>query len=153
MKSKKTSRIVAESSLSVQINGGWYKFSALEEQELSGYTEDEADEALSGEKTPYIIPKMTKNNGKVLLERASNVAYCARKTVKNAGEAPKVEFVTYLGGHPNIDTKLRTFGKKMDVGLYIVDCTYDKIEAVKSGKPVEKATVVETAIADDEDNN
>lgn len=46
MKSKKTSRIVAESSLSVQINGGWYKFSALEEQELSGYTEDEADEAL-----------------------------------------------------------------------------------------------------------
>ena len=46
MKSKKTNRIVAESSLSVQINGGWYKFSALEEQELNGYTEDEADEAL-----------------------------------------------------------------------------------------------------------
>ena len=114
---------------------------------------DEADDALSGEKTPYIIPKMTKNNGKVLLERASNVAYCARKTVKNAGEAPRVEFVTYLGGHPNIDTKLRTFGKKMDVGLYIVDCTYDKIESVKSGKPVDKATVVETAIADDVDNN
>lgn len=113
---------------------------------------DTSDDALTGDSEPYIIPKMTKNNGKILLERASNVVYCARKTVKNGDKDPTVEFVAYLGAHPNIDTKLRTLGKKMDVGLYLTNCTYSDIEAVKTGKSVDKANVIESGIgvSDDE---
>lgn len=45
-KKKVTTHIKAESSISAQVNGAWYKFVASEEQDLFGFTEDEADEAL-----------------------------------------------------------------------------------------------------------
>lgn len=45
-KKKITTHIRAESSLSVQVCSSWYKFIACKEQDLQGYTEEEANEAL-----------------------------------------------------------------------------------------------------------
>lgn len=100
---------------------------------------------LTNEISKSIIPKMTGTNGKILLERANNVVYCCRKTVKNADGSTAVKFLTYLGAHPNIDTKLRTPKKLFEgVGCYIEDCTYDKITALINGSEIEKVEVVET---------
>lgn len=87
---------------------------------------------ISGEKNINLIPKMTLNNGNILLERASNVMYCARKTVKENGENV-VKFLTYIGAHPFMDTKIRfEDGRRLDSGIYIENATYDKVEKIKS---------------------
>lgn len=100
---------------------------------------------LTNEVSKSIVPKMTGNNGKILLERANNVAYCCRKTVKNADGTMSVKFLTYLGAHPNIDTKLRTSKRLFEgVGTYVENCTYDKIQALINGDYDTKIDVVET---------
>lgn len=107
----------------------------------------ECKDTLSDESETRLIPKMTSNNGKILLERAKVVAYCCRKTVRNDDGEKEVKFLTYLGAHPNIDTKFRTSSRIFDgVGTYIENCTYDKIcELEKSGKVEDKKLdVVET---------
>lgn len=100
---------------------------------------------LTNEISKSIVPKMTGTNGKILLERATVVAYCCRKPVKNADGSLSVKFLTYLGAHPNIDTKLRTPKKLFDgVGIYVEDCSYDKIKNLINGSAVEKVDVVDT---------
>jgi hypothetical protein len=94
-----------------------------------------------------IIPKMSYNNGNLLLERASAVVYCARKTIINDDNTRRVAFLSYIGAHPNIDTKLRTAGKKIESGLYIEDFTYDKLQEIINGtkvvEEIKKLNVVE----------
>lgn len=98
---------------------------------------------ITGEKSMQIIPKMTYNNGNILLERASNVMYCTRKPVKTEDGKTEVRFLTYIGPHPYIDTKLRTRGVPLPRGLYIEDCTYAKVEELKSGTTVKQSIVVD----------
>lgn len=101
-------------------------------------------DTLSDESETRIIPKMTSNNGKILLERAKVVAYCCRKTVRNDSGEKEVKFLTYLGAHPNIDTKFRTSSRIFDgVGTYIENCTYDKIKELEKGGITEKIEVLE----------
>ena len=97
-------------------------------------TTDSTDN-ISGETTIRYIPKMSSGNGNIMLERANNVMYCARKVCVGEDGKPVVKFLTYLGAHPNIDTKFRYKSKEMDdkKGIYIENCTYDKIEALKNG--------------------
>ena len=78
----------------------------------------ECTDNTTGEKSIMIIPKMSYNNGNVLLERASAVIYCARKTIINEDGSRRVAFLSYVGAHPNMDTKLRTAGKKIENGLF-----------------------------------
>ena len=103
-----------------------------------------------------IIPKMSYNNGNVLLERASAVIYCARKTIINEDGSRRVAFLSYVGAHPNMDTKLRTAGKKIESGLYIEDFTYDKLQEIINGEKVvekmEKLNVVEPKETTNEEN-
>lgn len=107
----------------------------------------ECTDSATGDKTTMIIPKMSYNNGNLLLERASAVIYCARKTIINDDGTRRVAFLSYLGAHPNMDTKLRTAGKKLTNGLYVEDLTYDKLQEIINGvQPVEniqKLNVVE----------
>lgn len=107
----------------------------------------ECTDSTSGEKSIMIIPKMSYNNGNLLLERASAVIYCARKTIINADNTRRVAFLSYIGAHPNMDTKLRTAGKKIDSGLYVEDFTYDKLQEIINGstniEKMEKLNVVE----------
>lgn len=101
----------------------------------------ESTDNTTGEKSIMIIPKMSYNNGNLLLERASAVVYCARKTIINEDNSRRVAFLSYIGAHPNMDTKLRTAGKKIDSGLYIEDFTYDKLQEIIDGtKVVEEMT-------------
>lgn len=101
----------------------------------------------TGEKNKMIVPKMSYNNGNVLLERASNVMYTARKTIIENDGTRRVAFLTYIGAHPNMDTKLRTEGKKLEGGLYIEDFTYEKLQDIIKGnkkqEDIEKINVVE----------
>lgn len=107
----------------------------------------ECTDNTTGEKSIMIIPKMSYNNGNLLLERASAVIYCARKTIVNDDNTRRVAFLSYIGAHPNMDTKLRTAGKKIDSGLYIEDFTYDKLSEILNGttkvENIEKLNVVE----------
>lgn len=107
----------------------------------------ESTDNTTGEKSIMIIPKMSYNNGNLLLERASAVVYCARKTIINDDNTRRVAFLSYIGAHPNMDTKLRTAGKKIDNGLYIEDFTYDKLMEIINGttkvENIEKLNVVE----------
>lgn len=101
----------------------------------------ESTDNTTGEKSIMIIPKMSYNNGNLLLERASAVVYCARKTIINEDNSRRVAFLSYIGAHPNMDTKLRTAGKKIESGLYIEDFTYDKLQEIIDGtKVVEEMT-------------
>lgn len=99
----------------------------------------------TGEETTMIIPKMSYNNGNILLERASNVMYCAKRAVINNDGTRKVSFLTYVGAHPNMDTKLRTSGTTMENGLYIENMSFDKLQELKKDtNKFEKLNVVET---------
>lgn len=102
----------------------------------------------TGETTEMIIPKMSYNNGNILLERASAVIYSVRRTVVNDDGTRTVKFLNYVGAHPNMDTKLRTQGKMSTVGMYVEDLTYEKLQALMKGdKNIEteqKLNVVET---------
>lgn len=101
----------------------------------------------TGEKNKMIVPKMSYNNGNILLERASNVMYTARKTIIENDGTRRVAFLTYIGAHPNMDTKLRTEGKKLEGGLYMEDFTYERLQEIVKGKKkqedIEKVNVVE----------
>ena len=102
----------------------------------------------TGEESTMIVPKMSYNNGNVLLERASNVMYCSKRTVINEDGTRRVAFLTYVGAHPNMDTKFRTEGKLLETGLYIENATFDKLEELrknnKSVEKMEKLNVVES---------
>lgn len=108
----------------------------------------ETTDNTTGEKTTMIIPKMSYNNGNLLLERASIVAYCSKRTVINEDGSRRVAFLTYIGAHPNMDTKFRTEGKKLESGLYIENATFDKLEELRNSKQavdnIEKLNVVES---------
>lgn len=114
---------------------------------------------ISGEVATRLVPKMSINNGNILLERASNVMYCCRKTVLGNDNKPAVRFLTYIGAHPNMDTKLRVAGKVIDVGFYVEDFSYDSLQKIINGKQniqeLKKLNVVETAknpFTDETDN-
>ena len=112
--------------------------------EISHLKQTDSTDNISGENTTRYIPKMSQNNGNIMLERANNVMYCARKVVENAEGKPEVKFLTYIGAHPNIDTKFRYKSEQLkdNKGIYIEDCTYDKIQQLINGK-VEKVEVKE----------
>ena len=114
----------------------------------------ESTDNTTGEKSLMIIPKMSYNNGNLLLERASAVIYCARKTIINDDNTRRVAFLSYIGAHPNMDTKLRTAGKKIESGLYIEDFTYDKLLEIVNGtqvvEEIKKLNVVEPKENDEE---
>lgn len=93
----------------------------------------ECTDNTTGEKSIMIIPKMSYNNGNLLLERASAVIYCARKTIINDDNSRRVAFLSYIGAHPNMDTKLRTAGKKIESGLYVEDFSYSKLQEIVEG--------------------
>lgn len=103
-------------------------------------------DSTTGETTEMIIPKMSYNNGNILLERASAVIYSVRRTVVNDDGTRTVKFLNYVGAHPNMDTKLRTHGKMSTTGMYVENLTYEKLqELMKGDKPIEQTlNVVET---------
>lgn len=101
----------------------------------------ESVDSATGEVSTRIIPKMTLNNGKALLEKASNVMYACAKPVRNEDGTLHTKWLAFIGSHPNMDTKIRTRGQKIDSGIYIDRASYEKIEKLKSG--VEKLKAVE----------
>ena len=102
----------------------------------------------TGEETTMIVPKMSYNNGNLLLERASNVMYCSKRTVINEDNSRRVAFLTYIGAHPNMDTKFRTEGKMLETGLYLESVDYTALETLRTNKNnienIEKLNVVES---------
>lgn len=117
----------------------------------------ECTDNTTGEKSIMIIPKMSYNNGNLLLERASAVIYCARKTIVNEDNTRRVAFLSYVGAHPNMDTKLRTSGKKIENGLYVEDFSYDKLQDIINGtqavEEIKKLNVVEPKETINENKN
>lgn len=112
-------------------------------------------DSTTGEVTEMIIPKMSYNNGNILLERASAVIYSVRRTVVNDDGTRTVKFLNYVGAHPNMDTKLRTRGKMATTGMYIEDLTYEKLQELMQGeKEIEqKLNVVEAPTNPFDDEN
>lgn len=112
--------------------------------EISHLKTTDSTDNISGESTTRYIPKMSQGNGNIMLERANNVMYCARKVVIN-NDKQEVKFLTYIGAHPNIDTKFRYKSELLtkDKGIYIEDCTYDKIQQLKNGAVETVKTVKE----------
>lgn len=102
----------------------------------------------TGEESTMIVPKMSYNNGNILLERASNVMYCSKRTVINDDNTRRVAFLTYIGAHPNMDTKFRTEGKMLESGIYMEGVTYEKLQELKTNKTqiedIKKLNVVES---------
>ena len=124
--------------------------------EISHLKQTDSTDNISGESTTRYIPKMSQNNGNIMLERANNVMYCARKVVEGNDGKPTVKFLTYLGAHPNIDTKFRykTENLKENKGIYIEDCTYDKIQAlINSNEPIQGVQVIEPVQKSEEGSN
>lgn len=112
-------------------------------------------DSTTGEVTEMIIPKMSYNNGNILLERASAVIYSVRRTVVNDDGTRTVKFLNYVGAHPNMDTKLRTREKMASTGMYVEDLTYEKLQELMQGKKAIEQTlnVVEAPINPFDDEN
>lgn len=112
-------------------------------------------DSTTGEVTEMIIPKMSYNNGNILLERASAVIYSVRRTVVNDDGTRTVKFLNYVGAHPNMDTKLRTREKMASTGMYVENLTYEKLQELMQGKKAMEQTlnVVEAPINPFDDEN
>lgn len=112
-------------------------------------------DSTTGEITEMIIPKMSYNNGNILLERASAVIYSVRRTVVNDDGTRTVKFLNYVGAHPNMDTKLRTRGKMATTGMYVEDLTYEKLQELMQGEKAieQKLNVVEAPTNPFDDEN
>lgn len=120
--------------------------------EITHLKSTDSTDNISGETTTRYIPKMSKANGNIMLERSNNVMYCARKACVGEDGKPEVKFLTYIGAHPNIDTKFRYKSAEISdkKGIYIENCTYDKLEQLKTGdfKP-EKIEIIEPTVAEE----
>lgn len=112
------------------------KLTPIQVVEITHLKSTDSTDNITGESTIRYIPKMTQTNGNIMLERANNVMYCARKVCQDKEGKPTVKFLTYLGAHPNIDTKFRYKSEQItsEHGVYIEDCTYDKIQELINGK-------------------
>lgn len=110
----------------------------------------ETTDNTTGDKSTMLVPKMSYTNGNILLERASNVMYCSKRTVIRDDNTRDVAFLTYVGAHPNIDTKIRVKGKTKTTGMYIENLTYDKIKDIidnnDDDKNVKQLKVIETQV-------
>lgn len=108
----------------------------------------ETTDNTTGDKSTMLVPKMSYTNGNILLERASNVMYCSKRTVIRDDNTRDVAFLTYVGAHPNIDTKIRVKGKTKTTGMYIENLTYDKIKDIidNDDKNVKQLKVIETQV-------
>lgn len=114
--------------------------------EITHLKSAESTDNISGETTVRYIPKMSQNNGNIMLERANNIMYCTRKVVADDNGQPTVKFLTYIGAHPNIDTKYRYKSPLLseDSGIYIENCTYEKIQSLSdSTTDLKTVTVIE----------
>ena len=125
--------------------------------EITHLKQVDSTDNITGESTIRYIPKMSQGNGNIMLERANNVMYCARKVVTGDDGKPTVKFLTYIGAHPNIDTKFRASAGQNKLweskGIYIDNCTYDKIKALNENKLDEKViNVIETSKIVDDNN-
>lgn len=101
----------------------------------------DVEDGLMGNTTTKIIPAMTKTNGSLLLEKANAVFYSTKKVVEE-NDIRKVRFVTYIGAHPNMDTKIRTSNRELSSGGYFEDLTYDKLVAMNTHKAEIKTSLV-----------
>lgn len=100
--------------------------------------ENNQTDSITGEQTKELVPKMTINNGKILLEHPSAVLYCCKKTVAGEDGNGVVKFLTYVGGHPNIDTKFRTAkGTVLTCGRYYENFSYDKMKKLYEGESLD----------------
>lgn len=109
---------------------------------LSHIKQNTEQDSVSSDKNIKYIPKMSKQAASILLERANNVMYqCRRSLLNPKTNTFEVKFLTYIGAHPNIDTKFRIGGGLKDVGIYIENCTYDKLEKLRQGETVEHVNV------------
>ena len=100
--------------------------------------ENSQTDSITGEQTKELVPKMTINNGKILLEHPSAVLYCCKKTVLDNNGVGAVKFLTYVGGHPNIDTKFRTAnGTVLTTGKYYENFSYEKMKKLYDGEALE----------------
>lgn len=117
--------------------------------EISHLKQTDSTDNISGESTTRYIPKMSQGNGNIMLERANNVMYCARKVVETESGKPEVKFLTYIGAHPNIDTKFRYKSEmlKTNKGIYIEDCTYEKIQNIINNKEIQTVESVKEPVA------
>lgn len=71
-----------------------------------------------------IIPDLTIKTGVKYMKDASNIFYCCRKTVINDKGERDVEFLTYAGPHPLMDTGTRDM--ILPKGNFIKNFTYNK---------------------------
>lgn len=95
--------------------------------------EQEVYETSGLSKELRIVPDLTISTGIKYMKDASNIFYCCRKTVILPDNKRDVEFLTYVGPHPLIDTGTRDI--TLEHGAFIKNFTYDKWQKmVEEGK-------------------
>lgn len=87
-----------------------------------------------------IIPDLTIKTGVKYMKDASNIFYCCRKTVIDSKGERDVQFLTYVGPHPVMDTGTRDM--ILTKGNFVSNFTYNKWQ-----KLVELGELDEIAIA------
>lgn len=106
--------------------------------------QNETTDRLDGELELELIPKLTFNNGKILLEKCDVVVYLTKKLVKTSEDTNEVRFVGYVGAHPYIDTKIRAKDKLAVTGQWVENLTYSKIQKIITGAMEETPEIVES---------
>lgn len=108
--------------------------------------QNENSDRIDGETDLELIPKLTFNNGKILLEKCDVVVYLTKKLIKVSDTENRVGFVGYVGAHPHIDTKIRSKQRMAVNGQWVENLTYDKIKKILEGATEKDAGVKETKI-------
>lgn len=113
--------------------------------------EQEVYESSGLNKEIHIIPDLTISTGTKYMKDASNIFYCCRKTTINPDGSRGVQFLTYAGPHPLMDTGTRDI--ELSQGEFIENFTYDKWrDLVKEGQ-LEKVNLATVESDENTDEN
>lgn len=100
---------------------------------LTHTSEQEVYETSGLNKEIRIIPDLTIKTGVKYMKDASNIFYCCRKTILKADGNKDVQFLTYVGPHPLIDTGTRDM--LLEKGDFVENFTYNKWQdLIKAGR-------------------
>lgn len=102
--------------------------------------EQEVYETSGLNKEIRIVTDLTVSTGTKFMKDASNIFYCCRKTVLKPDGQRAVNFVTYVGPHPLMDTGTRDIPLKM--GDFVEDFTYAKWQQMVEQGTLSPVTVL-----------
>lgn len=117
---------------------------------VSHTSEQEVYETSGLAKEIRIVPDLTIKTGVKYMKDASNIFYCCRKTILKPDGQRDVEFLTYVGPHPLIDTGTRDI--LLEKGDFVKNFSYVKFQEMITAGKLDTTNVITPDIETEKEN-